>query len=117
MRPLPKIAVASLAILVAALLAVVYFSQKSQPPRSTELGRLVTSFMECLPESATPTHRDEIRGILDRFYKKAMTGRVDPEDAAAIEHELRGYVTAGAIPDSLIFGFMSRVGEATRRLE
>lgn len=117
MRPLPKIAAVSLAVLVAALLAALYFSHKSAPPRNTELGRLVTSFMECLPESAAPADRDEIRGILDRFYKKAMAGRVDPEDAAAIEHELRGYVTAGAIPDSLLFGFMSRVGEATRRLE
>lgn len=117
MRPLPKLLVALLVALFATLLAVLYFSERSAPPRSTELGRLVTRFMDCLPENTTLAARDEIAGILDRFYDRAMAGDVDAQDVVEIEDALRSYVTAGEIPDSLIFGFMSKVGEATRRRE
>jgi hypothetical protein len=113
----PRIVIALLLALLAAALVVFLFWQRSAPPRDNQLGQLVSSFMNCLPPSTTAAKREEIRGIMDRFYEKAMRGEIHAEDVIAIENDLRTYVGAGAIPDSLLFGFMSEVGKATRRLE
>jgi hypothetical protein len=117
MRLSARLVFASLLVLSAVVLAVFFFSENSTPPRETELGRLVGGFMECLPESTTTAEREEIRGILDRFYDRAMSGKVDAQDVIEIQNDLRVYVTAGEIPDSVVFGFMSKVGKATRRSE
>ncbi len=117
MRLLARIIFASLVILAVVVLAVFFFSEKSTPPRDTELGKLVGSFMQCLPETTTTDEREEIRGILHRFYVSAMRGKIHPQDVLEIENDLRVYVTAGEIPDSTVFGFMSKVGKATRRQE
>jgi hypothetical protein len=116
MHRFPRILFKALVALAAVLIAVFYFSERSDKQGDTELDRLVVGFMDCLPETTTPDARDEIRGILDRYRDRALTGNVHPLDAVEIEDELRSYVAAGAIPDSLIAGFMSRVGKATRRM-
>ena len=117
MRLSARLVFASLLVVSVVVIAVFFFSEKTAPPRETELGRLVGSFMVCLPESTTTAQREEIRGILDRFYDRAMSGKVNAEDVIEIQNDLRVYVNAGEIPDSAVFEFMSKVGKATRRLD
>ena len=117
MRSLPGLVLALLVVLSVAVIAAFYLSQRSSQRDRTELEWLAVRFMDCLPKGTTPAKREEIRGILDRFCSTALSGGVHPEDVVQIENELRTYVNAGEIPDSLVFGFVSRVGKATRRLE
>lgn len=116
MDRLPRLLFKMLVVIAVVLLAVLYFSERSDRRPDTELDRLAVEFMECLPEKTKPEAREEIRGIMDRYLQQARIGNVHPLDAVDIENELRSYVTAGSIPDSLVAGFMSKVGKATRRM-
>jgi hypothetical protein len=73
--------------------------------------------MKCLPEDITAPQREEIRGIMDRFYQRAMSGKVHPKDVVEIQNDLEEYVSKGEIPKPELFEFVSKVGTATRRLD
>ena len=85
------------------------------PRGDKELEGLVEGFMKTLPDTITVEQRDEIEGIMDRFYYQAIRGNVAADDVIAIENDLRGYVEKGTIPAEELFPFMSKVGKATRR--
>jgi hypothetical protein len=106
-------------LLVAALatLAGLLIFRNAAPPSERKLAGLVGNFMKCLPEDITAAQREEIRGIMDRFYKRAMSGEVHPEDIVEIQNDLEEYVRKGEIPKSELFEFVSKVGKATRRLD
>jgi hypothetical protein len=95
---------------------IFYQSLSDKTPRGDrELEALVDRFMTTLPDTTTADERDEIQGIMDRFYNSAVRGNVAAEDVIAIENDLRGYVEKGEIQAEELFPFMSKVGKATRR--
>ena len=79
-----------------------------------ELLGLIDGFMKTLPDTTTVEQRDEIQGIMDRFYYQAIRGNLAADDIISIEGDLRGYVQKGRIPAEELFPFMSKVGKATR---
>jgi hypothetical protein len=101
---------------LAALTSLLVF-WNAVPPAESKLERLSGDFMKCLPQDIKPAERDEIRGIMDRFCKNAMNGKVHPKDVIEIQNDLGDYVAKGAIPRSELATFLSRVGKATRRLD
>ena len=114
----PKIRVVAIVVLVALLagLAFVVFSKISHPTGSRELKTLVDGFMNTLPEKTSAEQREEIQGIMNRFYEKAKNGDLYAEDVVEIGNDLRAYIQKGRIPEEELFGFMSKVGKATRRV-
>jgi len=105
-----------IALSSALVVAAVFFIalRVSAPTGGQELKKLVTGFMDSLPKDTSAEKRDEIRGIMDRFYAKAVSEGVDPEGLSKIESKLRSYVEKGGIPEDELFGFMSDVGNLTR---
>jgi hypothetical protein len=106
-------------LLVAALATLTgwLIFRNATPPSEKKLMGLVGNFMMCLPENITAAQREEIRGIMDRFYKRAMSGKVHPQDIMEIQNDLEEYVRKGEIPKSELSEFVSKVGKATRRLD
>jgi hypothetical protein len=87
------------------------------PPAETKLNGLIGDFIKCLPQDVTPAEREEILGIMNRFYKRAMGGKVHPKDIVEIQNDLGQYIAKGTIPRSELPEFLSKVGKATRRLD
>ena len=108
-------AIAIIIVSVIAGLAVFLYMRPGSPPEEDGLQKLNREFTSCLPSETTEATRDEIQGILDRFHDRAVMDKVDPVDRLAIESDMIGYVQAGKISEDELFGFMSKVGEATRR--
>ena len=102
---------------VIAGLGVFLFMKPDSPPKEDGLQKLNREFMSCLPSETPEATRDEIRGILDRFHDRAVMDKVDPLDRLEIENDMIGYVGAGKISKDELFGFMSKVGEATRQYD
>jgi len=111
--------IAGAVLLVAALatLSALLIFRNAAPPSERKLKGLVGNFMKCLPEDITAAQREEIRGIMDRFYQRAMSGKVHPKDVVEIQNDLEEYVSKGEIPKPELFEFVSKVGTATRRLD
>jgi len=103
------------AVLASLVTLVVFWN--AAPPSKTKLQGLIGDFMTCLPQDITTPERDEIRGIMDRFYKRAMSGKVHAKDVVEIQNDLGEYVAKGTIPRSELSEFLSKVGKATRRLD
>jgi hypothetical protein len=111
-----SIAIALSSALVIAAVVVIAI-RSSAPSGGKELKKLISGFMDSLPEEITVEQRDEIRGIMDRFYAKAVSEGVDPESASRIEIELRGYVENRRITKNELYVFMAEVGSVTRGTE
>jgi hypothetical protein len=108
-------AIAIIIVSVIAGLAVFLFMKPGSPPEEDGLQKLNREFMSCLPNETSDATWDEIQGILDRFHDRAIMDKVDAVDRLEIENDMIGYVRAGNISKDELFGFMSKVGEATRR--
>lgn len=107
-----------LVMLIAVLGGTLIFYQSlndKNPRGDKELQGLIHGFMRALPDTTTVEQRDEIQGIMDRFYNSAVRGNVAAEDVIEIEADLRGYAEKGGIPAEDLFPFLSKVGKATRR--
>jgi len=106
-----------IALFVAGLTALLIF-KKSSVPGDPRLEGTISLFMNrCLPDELSATQREEIDGIMSRFYAKAVTGGVFPEDIAVIEDEINMYLERGGITRLELNDFMAMVGNATRRME
>jgi hypothetical protein len=104
--------------LVAAGLTTLLLVKKSSVPGDPRLEGTISLFMnECLPDELTPAQREEIDGIMSRFYANAVAGRVYPTDIAVIEDEIDMYLERGGITRLELNDFMVMVGEATRRMD
>ena len=108
-------AIAIIIVSVIAGLVVFLFVKPGSQPEEDGLQKLNREFMSCLPSETSDATWDEIQGILDRFHDRAIMDKVDPVDRLEIENDMIGYVRAGNISKDELFGFMSKVGEATRR--
>ncbi len=108
------VALSSVLVIAAVVLIAI---RSSAPSGEKELKKLISEFMNSLPKETTAEQREEIRGIMDRFYAKAVAGEVDAEGLSRIEIELRGYVEKGRITKNELYGFMSEVGSVTRGTE
>ncbi len=104
-----------LAVLIAGVLAFFLVFSDRAPRGDKELSGLIDRFMTTLPDTTGVEQRQEIQGIMDRFYYSAVRGNLAADDVIAIEGDLRGYVEKGGIPAEELFPFMSKVGKATRR--
>ena len=113
MRIVTGVMIAVGGIVVAALL----FLRNEPPSESSYPAGIVEQFMSCLPEETTETQRGEINGIVSRFYDKATSGKIAPQDMVEIENDIKNYISKGKIPKAEIFDFMSKIGEATRRMD
>jgi hypothetical protein len=105
-----------LVAVVASLIGLLVF-RNAAPPAERTLEKLSGDFMKCLPQDIKPAERDEIRGIMDRFCRSAMSGKVHAKDVVEIQNDLGEYVAKGTIPRPELGSFLSKVGNATRRLD
>ncbi|UCH84285.1 MAG: hypothetical protein JSW50_00940 [Candidatus Latescibacterota bacterium] len=118
MDPRIRLMVVILLAAVVAGLVVMLFVKNASVPGDSHLEGLISLFMkECLPDELSDAQRTEIEGIMDRFYAKAVAGRVYPEDRAAIENDIHMYIDRGGITRLELNDFMSKVGKATRRMD
>jgi hypothetical protein len=103
----------SLAVL--GIVVVVLMTVRSpEPSGARRLERLVSQFMKSLPDETTAAEREEIRGIMDRFYAKAVVGELDARGVVGIEADIRGFLGRGGITKDELRGFLSKVGSVTR---
>ncbi|MEJ2719804.1 MAG: hypothetical protein P8181_01505 [bacterium] len=112
-----RIAVVILALGVIAGLTALLLVRRPAVPHDSALEKSIASFMKCLPEDTTDAQREEIDGIMTRFYIKAVTGQVYPRDVLAITDDIDTYVERGRITHQELIEFMKKVGTATRRME
>jgi len=118
MDPRIRLMVVTILAAVVAGLVVMLFVKNASVPGDSHLEGSIALFMRnCLPEELTDAQRSEIDGIMNRFYAKAVAGRVYPEDRTAIESELEMYIDRGIIMRLELNDFMSKVGNATRRMD
>lgn len=102
---------------VVAGLTVMLLVKDSSVPGNTRLEGSIALFINnCLPGETTDAQREEIDGILTRFYAKAISGGIYPLDLADIEAELDMYIERGQITRLELNDFMVMIGEATRRM-
>lgn len=112
-----RIVVVILALGFIAGLAVLLLVRRPTVPHDSALEKSIASFMKCLPENTTDAQREEIDGIMTRFYIKAVTGQVYPQDVLAITGDIDMYVERGRITHQELIEFMKKVGTATRGME
>jgi hypothetical protein len=104
-----------LGVLVAGVLVFFLVRSDGGPRGDKELQSLIEGFMKTVPDTTTVEQRQEIQGIMDRFYYNAVRGNLAADDVISIEGDLRGYAEKGGIPAEELFPFMTKVGKATRR--
>jgi hypothetical protein len=117
MDPQKRVALIALALAIAVALGVFLFVNKQAPPGTSHLDRTISQFMKCLPDEITDAQRDEIEGIMGRFRAKARAGRVHFDDLEEIRQDLSMYIEKGEITRLELNDFMSKVGNATRRMD
>lgn len=78
---------------------------------------LTDPFMKCLPAETTPQQREEIQGILTRFYVRARSGEVRPQDAEEIEARMTRVIERGSIAKTELHELMALVSHYTYLLD
>ena len=77
--------------------------------------RLTKQFLACVPQSLPDSHRREIAGLLDTFWKRAEMGEVYQEDVDKVESKLQHFIDAGQIDADTLAHFMALVGYTSYR--
>jgi hypothetical protein len=117
MEPRLRIIFGALIALCAVAVAVLMLVKKANLPGESRQEELISGFLSCVPEETSDTGREEVRGIMTRFYNRAAEGRIHPRDVVEIEEDLEAYIASGAISKEELFDFMTKVGNATRRMD
>jgi hypothetical protein len=88
---------------------VVFRQIQPQLPGVGEFSDETAQFMKCLPGDISQPQREEIKGILTRYYVRSRMGEVTPEDRREVSQDMAGIIERGELSRKELEKFMAKV--------